>query len=410
MRTFTRTSLAIPTVLALHAAACGDLAADADSLAGADEGSIEFRDSGGDDDDYECPGDIRCLGNSPWVGDYAFSNFPRVPDVPKPDPFGKATFTMTHAKKVIDEVERDVTLVVGDEGTLTAKRTDNQQEVSIAGTTFTFILDPVDGDPIYNVEIVIKSETTPNSGSYFDMPRYEIFTDLVPDDIDTFPEDPARPGLYHVCPQAAGANKAIVLKNVRLKHSKQLAELTSDDQTVVLACERQALAKGATNLEVLPNSGWNIPHNGGVVDRHYGITQYNALINAYRAFYSGDARTLEGTQVFFRDLANTPPMFDQLDPSYLPPAPILGSYNFLLESVYDDASGAACRAYTAEFPRGVHRNLAYSPPGLAFAAPAYEEWDDMDNCDDSTYDLADHGFVAAYVIRLVSPNTGGGSS
>ncbi|MFY0534758.1 hypothetical protein [Nannocystis pusilla] len=90
----------------------------------------------------------------------------------------------------------------------------------------------------------------------------------------------------------------------------------------------------------------------------YGLTNYNALVNAYRAFYSGDARTIQGTQVFFRDVAHSPPMFDQVDPIHLPPAPIFGSYNFLLESVYDDASGAACRSYTP------HLRTAYTatPP------------------------------------------------
>ena len=59
-------------------------------------------------------------------------------------------------------------------------------------------------------------------------------------------------------------------------------------------------------------------------------------------------------------------MFDQVDPSHLPPNPIDGYHGFFLESVYDDSSGASCRAYTAEFPHGVHRDLSYSPPGLVF--------------------------------------------
>ncbi|MBZ5711972.1 ADYC domain-containing protein [Nannocystis pusilla] len=406
MRTITRTSLAIPTVLALHTAACGDLAADSDGFASAD--AVDFRDTS-DEADYECPGDIRCLGNSPWVGDYAFSNFPRFADTPKPDPYAGVTFEMTGATKIIDDVEEEVTLQVTDEGRLTAVRTVNQQEVSVEGTVFTFIVQPTGGGPSTTVELAIKTETTPSAGTYFDMPRYTVFTDVTPADTDTFPEDSERPGWYHVCPQADGTNKAIVLKNVRLRYSKQLAELVSDDQSVVLACERQALAKGATNLEVLPNSGWNVVTGSGIVNRHYGRDNYNALINAYRAYYSGDARTVQGTQVFFRDLAHNPPMFDQLDPSYLPPAPIVGSYNFVLESVYS-TSGASCKSYTSAFPEGVHRNPTYSPPGLVFAEPTYEAWDDLNNCDDNTYDLDDHGEVASYVIEFVNPFGGGGSS
>ncbi|MCY1058507.1 ADYC domain-containing protein [Nannocystis sp. SCPEA4] len=407
MRTFS-TSLAIPTVLALHTAACGDLAADSDGFAGADEDAVEFRDTSGDSD-YECPGDIRCLGNSPWVGDYAFSNFPRFADTPKPDPYASATFEMTGATKVINDVEEEVTLGVTDEGRLTAVRTVNQQEVSVEGTIFTYTIQPTGGGPSTTVEIKVKSETTPSAGTYFDMPRYAIFTDIIPTDTDTFPEDPERPGWYHVCPQADGTNKAIVLKNVRLRYYEHLAELVSDDESVVLACERQALAKGATNVEVLPNSGWSVVTPNGTVNRHYGLQQYNALINAYRAFYSGDARTVQGTQIFFRDLAHSPPMFDQLDPSYLPPAPIVGSYQFVLESVYS-TTGASCKSYSTFFPEGVHRNPVYSPPGDVFAEPTYEAWDDMDNCDDNTYDLPDHGSVASYVIRFVNPWGGGGSS
>lgn len=404
MRTLTKLLLAINTGLALNAAACADLSADSDGFAEAGENPIGFR------DDYVCPGDIRCLENSPWVGDYAFSNLPRFASTPKPDPFGHATFEMTGATKVINDEVKAVTLLISDEGQLKAVRTDNQQQVSVTDTILTFTIDPDNGDPSTTVELAFKSETTPSAGTYFDMPRYEIVTDVVPTDTVTFPEHAERPGWYHVCPQASGTNKAIVLKNVRLQHDHTLATLVSDDETMVLACERQALAKGATNLEVLPNSGWSILHNGGTVNRNYGLTNYNALVNAYRAFYSGDARTLEGTQVFFRDVANSPPKFDQVDPIHLPPAPILGSYNFFLESVYDDASGAACRSYTPEFVRGVHRNPSYSPPGLVFAAPTHDDWDSMDNCDDNTYDLADHGSVAAYVIKFVSPITEGSSS
>ncbi|WAS96697.1 ADYC domain-containing protein [Nannocystis punicea] len=410
MRTLTNTLLAINTVLALNAGACAGLSADSDGFGQADDDSIDFRDTG----DYVCPGDIRCLENSPWIGEpwvggYAFSNIPWYANNPKPDPYGHATFEMTAAKKVIDDVEKDVTLVVGDEGLLKARRTDNLQQVSVTGTTFRFTIDPTDGDPSSTAQVVIKSETTPSSGTYFDVPRYEILTDLVPDDTDTFPEDPQRPGWYHVCPQVNGANKAIVLKHVLLQHDDNMAALSSDDQTVVLACERQALAKGATNLEVLPNSGSNIAHDGATVSRNYGISNYNALINAYRAFYSGDARTLEGTQVFFKDVANSPPLFDQVDPGYLPPNSLLGYYDFFLESVYEGTSGAACRAYTAAFPLGVHRNASYSPPGLVFAPPAHDAWDAMDNCDDSTHDLADHGSVAAYVIEFVATNVDDGS-
>jgi hypothetical protein len=410
MRTVTHTLLAIHTVFALNAAACAGLSADSDGFGRADDGSIDARDTG----DYECPGDIRCLENSPWVGepwvgDYAFSNIPWYANNPKPDPHGHATFEMTAAKKVIDDVEKDVTLVVSDEGRLKARRTDDLQEVSVAGTTFTFTIDPAGGDPSSTAQVVIKSETTPSSGAYFDMPRYELLTDLVPDDTDTFPEDPERPGWYHICPQATGTNKAIVLKNVLLQYDDELAALSSDEQTVVLACEGQALAKGATNLEVLPNSGSNVAHNGGTVSRNYGISNYNALINAYRAFYSGEARTLAGTQVFLKDVANSTPMFDQVDPGHLPPNPIDGYHDFFLESVYEGTSGAACRAYTAAFPLGVHRNASYSPPGLVFAPPAHDAWDAMDNCDDGTYDPADHGPVAAYVIKLVATDVGGGS-
>jgi hypothetical protein len=39
-----------------------------------------------------------------------------------------------------------------------------------------------------------------------------------------------------------------------------------------------------------------------------------------------------------------------------------------------------------------------------FAAPNHDDWDELDNCDDNTHDLADHGSVAAYVIKFVSPN------
>ena len=385
MRTITSTRLALCAALVATTTACTDLT-DLDGAPAVDGDPIHFRD---------CPPLVpTCnLGNSPWVGSWAYSNLPRVNDVAVLDPYGLVTFQLGGATKVIEGQTEAVTLVSTELGHLKAGF--NNAELDIAGTTLTYALDPVGAGATTTASIYVKSETTPASATYFRMPRYELLTDIVPFDTETFPEDGELAGWYHVCPQAEGTNRAIVLPKVSLAYDGELAALENEDTTMVLACERQALAKGATKLEVLPATGHDVVTPNGTVNRQYGTANYTALVNAYRAFYDGDARTTEGTTIYLQDLAHSPPMFDQAISANLPPTPIFGYDDFFLESVYD-GSGAHCRSYTAEFPHGVHRNASYSPPGLMLSG-----WDDLDPCEDAGHTLADHGSVAVYQIRHI---------
>lgn len=387
MRTITSTRLALCAALVAPTTACTDLT-DLGGAPAVDGDPIHFRD---------CPPLVpTCnLGNSPWVGSWAFSNLPHHLSEPALDPYGLVTFELTGATKVLGGQQHAVDLVVSDLGQMRAKYVNT--EYDIAGTTLTFSVDPVGAGATTTASIYVKSETTPATGTYVRMPRYEILTDRVPVDTETFPEDAELAGWYHVCPQAEGTNRAIVLPKVTLAYDGELAALENEDATFVLACDRQALAKGATKLEVLPATGQTIAHGNGTVNRQYGTANYNALVNAYRAFFDGDARTTEGTTIYLQDLAHSPPMFDQAISANLPPPPIMGYETFFLESVYD-GDGAHCRSYTAEFPYGVHRNASYAPPGLMLSG-----WDDLGDCLDETHTLADHGPVAVYQIRHVIP-------
>lgn len=384
MQTSFKIFLALSTTLALGPAACTELAADADAdQDDFGDGVIGYR--------YDCPGDIRCPENSPWVGNYAFSNFPRAANISKKDPFDNATLTWTSATKIISGVTQPVTLEVSDEGQLSAVPPSNLP-TTITGVKFAFTISK-DGAPDETGYIYFRDESRIN-GTHYTISLYDVLTDIEPtvagsNDFPAVDEDEeSLKDLYPICPQGAGTNRAIVLKNVNLEYDGAMAVLSSDSDTFVLACERQALAKGSMVLGVLPKSG----------SRQYGVDNYNALVNAYRAFHDGDARTYQGAQVFLQDLAHDPPMFDQVDLNALPPTPILGYYDFFLESVYDGSSGANCRSYTDKFPYGVHRNASFSPPGLVSSS-----WDDLENCDDNTNGLGDYGPVAAYVIKFVSP-------
>lgn len=397
MRTIHSTRLTLCAALVAHTTACTDDLGDAPAVDVADGPADGPAVLGDLHPTRNCPPLVpTCnLGNSPWVGSWSFSNVPHHDSEPALDPYGLVTFELDDATKVINEQQQDVELVVSDLGQMRARYSNT--EYDIAGTTLTFTVDPVGAGATTTVSLMVKSETIPATGTYLRMPRYEVLTDVAPIDTDIFPEDTEFEGWYPVCPQAEGTNRAIVLPKVSLAYDGELAALANQDATVVLACERQALAKGATKLEVLPNTGHTIIHANGTVNRQFGTLNYNALVNAYRAFFDGEARTTEGTTIYLKDLAHDPPMFDQAVSANLPPPPIMGYEAFFLESVYDGA-GAHCRSYTAQFPYGVHRNASYSPPGLMLSG-----WDDLGNCVDAGHTLTDYGSVAVYQIRHVIP-------
>ncbi|WAS95868.1 hypothetical protein [Nannocystis punicea] len=215
---------------------------------------------------------------------------------------------------------------------------------------------------------------------------------------------------------AEASGQALVLQYVALGSDGEAARLADgrasgpfhaeDPSTSVFACQGHALAKPQEFLAVTPNSYVDANAPG---ERSYGLAGYDALVHAYRAFYAGEPRTTPGTPVNLKDLAHDPPWFDQTASDYLPPPPTLGSWRFVLESVYKDADalgdplGANCYYTDSEFPNGAHRR--FDPPG---GNPELPGWSTMTSCGGTSSDWAEFGPVGVFVLKHVIP--GGGSS
>ncbi|WAS95551.1 hypothetical protein [Nannocystis punicea] len=414
--------------LAAAAGACDEVAAD--DVAGWSDAPVSFR-----DDDCVPP---DCIGNSPFVGDYPWSNIRTKENASAPTPVvGVSTWShwSTGALQRNDDTWMSFNfLVVTPEGrlyaynstTLGMEAIDQGKQAFVKLTIVDFSVDPV---TVEDIAIWIRHSATSSPTPTFDAWKYAIAARTAPPTSD-YPSAGSPPDLpggltpspwsgtyYSICPVSEEeSGEALFLEYVELNFEGQAAWLENayglgpDDfeipSTSVIACQGHAFSKPQEFLAVTPNSYVDA---GAPGERSYGLANYNALANAYRAFYAGDARTVLGTPVHFKDFAHNPPWFDQTTSAYLPSPPIIGSWQFVLESVYKDFDtngdplGANCYYTDANSPNGAHR--LYNPPGGNANLPG---WSSMTSCGATQGDWDDFGLVGAFVLKHILP--GGGSS
>ncbi|MBZ5709550.1 hypothetical protein [Nannocystis pusilla] len=423
MRPSIKTLVALNLSLAAASAACDDIAAD--DLAGQPDEPVSFR----------CDDPPQCLSNSPYVGDYQFSNIRTQKDTVAPEPDVSSS---GHSRWDYGMLQLTDTWVSFDylfptaEGRLIARDSAADAEYFVDEALQAFfmvrIYQPGPGAQIQEIPMWLKFDGVSPSpaASTFDVWTYTIAAMTDQPTIDYLEEEPSplppwppfggpSPwiGTYRsICPTSPAAGesgKALVLKHAVLKFDGTAAWLedgagngTLDlktPSTSVIACQGHAVAKPQEFLAVTPNSNAHPSEPG---ERSYGLAGYNAAINAYRAFYDGASRTQLGAAVRFKDLAHATPWFDQT--TDLPSAPIIGDWEPVLESVYkdEDPFGANCYYTDSRFPQGVHRR--YDPPG---GNPNLPGWNTMSSCGATQSTWANFGPVGAFVIKHIIP---GGSS
>ncbi|MFY0539188.1 hypothetical protein [Nannocystis pusilla] len=131
---------------------------------------------------------------------------------------------------------------------------------------------------------------------------------------------------YSICPASDDeSGEALILQYSELKFDGNAAWLEDgfelgpvnieSPSISVIACQGHAFSKPQEFLGITPNSYVDANFPG---ERSYGLDNYTAAADAYRAFFDGESRTLLGTPVHFKDLRHNPPWFDQTTSAYLP--------------------------------------------------------------------------------------------
>ncbi|PCC69408.1 hypothetical protein SAMN02745121_08136 [Nannocystis exedens] len=429
MRPSIKALLALNISLAATAGACDDDLA-ADDGGGWADAPVSFR---------ECL-PPECTTNSPYVGNYPFSNIRTRRNHSSNTPFaGVSTYSrwssgmFQRANNTWMSFDFLVPTAEGrlyayDSATNTLEAIDQGQQVFFALTITDYSVDPV---TVQTIPMWIKGVTKSSPTSTFDAWKYTIATKAIPPTA-SFPSEgspasvPPTTGAnpwsgtyYSICPVSdEESGEALILQYAELVFDDEAAWLEDGfglgpfhveiPSTSVIACQGQAFSKPQEFLAVTPNSYVDANAPG---ERSYGLDNYTALANAYRAFYDGESRTELGTPVYFKDFRHDPPWFDQTTSAYLPPPPILGSWQFVLESVYKDVDslgnprGANCYYTNANFPSGVHR--LYDPPGGNANLPG---WSSMPSCGATQSNWDDFGPVGAFVLKHVLPSSPGGGS
>ncbi|WAS90588.1 hypothetical protein [Nannocystis punicea] len=429
MRPSIKVLVALNFSLAAASAGCDELAAD--DLAGQPDEPVSLR----------CEDPPNCWGtNSPYVGNYQFSNVRTREGVEAPTP---SVNSDDDAKWETGKLQlADSSWVSFDflaptaEGQLIAHipSTNTYEPLDQALQAF-FVLrihrpaaspptqlvpiwlrhhdvSPSPATPTFRVwTYTIAAMATPPSGSY---PSEGVPPSLPPG--TPFGPNPWDGTYYSICPASLHeTGKALALQHVALNFDGQAAWLEGARQggsydlkqpsTSVLACQGHAFAKPQEFLAISPNSYHNANDPG---ERSYGISGYNAAANAYRAYFDGAPRTVLGTPINFKDLAHNPPWFDQTTPAFLPTPPIIGDWEFVLESVYKDVDangdvlGANCYYTESRFLAGVHR--LFSPPGTSLPG-----WSNMASCGATQSSWSTYGPIGAFVMEFIDPLGGGAS-
>ncbi|MFZ6185299.1 hypothetical protein [Nannocystis pusilla] len=409
--------LALNLSLAAAAGACDDdLAADTDGGWGDD--AVSFR----------ClPPD--CTTNSPFVGDYPFSNIRTKQTSPASTPIAGVVASAAWGSGNFQRADNTwVTfnfLVPTEEGRLYAYNSATNTRDFIdqgkqAFFTITITDSSVNPTTTKTYQMWIKGAATASPTPSFTAWKYTIATKAPPPTVDfpsvgspsSFPPLTPWGGTYYsICPVSGDeTGEALILQSAKLVFDGDAAWLENGfgwgpenaevPSHAVIACQGHAFSKPQEFLGVAPNSYDSTAHYGA---RRYGLANYNALANAYRAFFAGEARTQLGTPVHFKDFAHSPPWFDQTTSAYLPSSPpAVGSWQFVLESVYKDVDslgnplGANCYYTDVNSPSGAHR--LYNPPGGNANLPG---WSSMTSCGATQSSWDDFGPVGAFVLKNV---------
>ncbi|MCY0986716.1 hypothetical protein OV203_06270 [Nannocystis sp. ILAH1] len=417
----------IPALLALNFSLAATTACD-DDLAAHDSGgwaddAVSFR---------ECL-PPECTTNSPFVGDFPFSNIRTKRNASADTPvvgvsaysrwnqgtFQKADYSWMSFDYLLPTAEGR--LYAYDSATNTAEAIDQGRQVFFALSIYDNSVNP----PTNNtVALWIKDVTTSSPAPGFDAWKYTIATKVTPPSSD-FPSvgspadvppttgpNPWSGTYYSICPASDDeSGEALILQYSKLKFDGDAAWLEDgfelgpvnleSPSISVIACQGHAFSKPQEFLGITPNSYVDANFPG---ERSYGLDNYTAAADAYRAFFDGESRTVLGTPVYFKDLRHNPPWFDQTTSAYLPPPPIIGSWQFILESVYKDVDsfgdplGATCYYTDANFPSGAHR--LYDPPAGNANLPG---WSSMPSCGAAQSNWDDFGPIGAFVLKHVIP-------
>ena len=327
-----------------------------------------------------------CLsGNSPYLGTWDITNQFFSPNHDSKSPDGDLSMRWTGIKggNAITGVEVDR------EGAATVAFSSGPAE-PIAGARFNVTVN--DGGTIEYGKIWFRSATAtagvldPN----FTVTRYDIRTNINPGPDHVSFGEYEGDDWWSVCPvNLYGTNTAVLLSEAHADQSGDWGAVRLKEDEFVIACDGHSLAKGVTNLNVIPRSG---------ATRSYGYDRYSSLMHGWQALFHGVSRTQLGTQVAVVDTANTPPLFDTRIPILLTPPKYFG-YQWMLESVYGQAvdkidSGAQCK-FTShpQRPHGEHRNSHYDPPVTLLSG-----WSALPEC---TGALSQYGDVAFYSVALL---------
>lgn len=354
------------------------------------------------DDDLELvdadePVAFRCgtpCVNSPYLGSYDITNLTYRNGFESVSPDGQhsMSWTGTRAGQPISAIN-----VLAD-GTATVTLTTGGIPPSIVGSRLDVVV--TDGNTTTNGKIWFAGMTTEagDEDPSFTVTRYDIRTNVDPGPGHPFIGTDKDPW-WAVCPaNVFGSNMAVLLSDT---HAESIANgsigwVEYDYTEFAIACDGHSLAKGVTELNVVPRSGH---------PRSYGHARYSSLMQGWQAVFQGQSRTFLGAPIGVVDTANNPPMFDTLGPIPLPP-PVLGEYQWVLESVYKDtgtaARGARCKfTGNAYRPQGEHRNSAYDPPVTQLSG-----WSSLPECSGS---LSLYGDAAFYSVAHIIFQGGGGN-
>ncbi|MCY1009542.1 hypothetical protein OV079_29055 [Nannocystis pusilla] len=288
-----------------------------------------------------------CTTNSPFVGDFPFSNIRTKrnssADMPvvgvsaysqwNQGTFQRADYSWMTFDFLVPTAEGR--LYAYDSATNTAEAIDEGRQAFFAVSIYDYSVSPPTEEII---PLWIKDVTTSSPAPGFDAWKYTIAAKATPPSSD-FPSVGSPSGLppttglspwsgiYHsICPASDDeSSEALILQYSELKFDGDAAWLEDGfglgpvnleiPSTSVIACQGHAFSKPQEFLGITPNSYLDANNPG---ERSYGLDNYNAVANAYRAFYDGESRTVLGTPVHFKDLRHNPPWFDQTTSAYLP--------------------------------------------------------------------------------------------
>ncbi|WAS95865.1 hypothetical protein [Nannocystis punicea] len=337
---------------------------------------------------------IPCV-NSPYLGSYDITNLTYRHGFESVSPDGEHSMSWTGTKSGATISAINVTV----DGTATVSLSTGST-VPIVGSRLDLVVNY--GGTTTNGKVWFAGVTTEpgDEDDSFTVTRYDIRTNVYPGPAHEFVGTEKDPW-WTVCPaNVHGSNMAVLLSDT---HADSIADgsigwVNYDYTEFAIACDGHSLAKGVTELNVVPRSGHA---------RSYGYDHYSSLMQGWQAVFQGQSRTFLGAPVGVVDTAHSPPLFHTLGPIPLPP-PIIGQYQWVLESVYKD-TGTATRGARCKFTgnayrlQGEHRNSAYDPPVAQIAG-----WSSLPECSGN---LSQYGDVAFYsVAHIIFQQGGGGGS